>query len=100
MKVFNTVMKVVTALAAVAGALYVVATYGDKIVAWAKSLMEKYGRCGVHYFNGEEETDFVPAPPEKPAEEPAAAPAEEPAEEPAAEPDQAEEEDFEAKKKS
>ena len=89
MKAFNTVMKVVTALAAIAGAVYVVATYGDKIVAWAKSLLEKYGRCGVHYFNGEEETDFIPAPPvpEKPTEQQEA---------PAADPNQADEADFEA----
>lgn len=42
MKVFNTVMKILVALAAVAGAVYVVATYGDKMVAWAKNLL---GRC-------------------------------------------------------
>lgn len=42
MKVFNTVAKIVLALTAVAGAVYVVATYGDKIVAWAKKLL---GRC-------------------------------------------------------
>ena len=41
MKVFNTVMKVVAALAAVAGVVYVVAPYGDKIVAWAKKLLGK-----------------------------------------------------------
>ena len=28
-------------LAAVAGAVYVIATYGDKIVAWAKNLLNK-----------------------------------------------------------
>lgn len=38
MKVFNTVMKILAALAVVAGIVYVVATYGDKIVAWAKNL--------------------------------------------------------------
>ena len=42
MKVFNTVMKILAALAAIAGAVYVIATYGDKIVAWAKNLL---GRC-------------------------------------------------------
>lgn len=42
MKIFNTVMKVLAALAAVAGAVYLVATYGDKIVAWAKKLL---GSC-------------------------------------------------------
>ena len=39
MKTVNTVLKVLTALAAVAGAIYVIATYGDKIVAWAKKLL-------------------------------------------------------------
>ena len=36
MKVFRTVMKIIAALAVVAGLIYVAATYGDKIVAWAK----------------------------------------------------------------
>ncbi len=39
MKIAGIVLKVVAALAAVAGAVYVVATYGDKIVAWAKKLL-------------------------------------------------------------
>lgn len=39
MKTFEIIVKLMTALAAIAGAVYVVATYGDKIVAWAKSLM-------------------------------------------------------------
>lgn len=39
MKVLTTVIKVVLALAAVAGAIYVIATYGDKIVAWAKKML-------------------------------------------------------------
>ena len=34
----KTVLKILTALAAVIGAAYVIATYGDKIVAWAKQL--------------------------------------------------------------
>lgn len=38
MKAFNTILKILTALAAVAGAIYVAATYGDKIVAWAKKV--------------------------------------------------------------
>ena len=45
MKVFSAVVKVLTALAAVAGAVYVIATYGDKIVAWAKGLMAKCPCC-------------------------------------------------------
>lgn len=42
MKTFSIIAKIVVALAAVAGIVYVVATYGDKIVAWAKGLL---GRC-------------------------------------------------------
>ena len=44
MKTFSIIAKVVAALAAVAGIVYVVATYGDKIVAWAKKLLGK-GCC-------------------------------------------------------
>ena len=63
MKVFATVMKVLAALAVIAGIVYVVATYGDKIVAWAKGLLAKldFGRsCEVCYFDEEpaEEADF------------------------------------------
>ena len=41
MNTFKTVVKILTALAAVAGAVYLIATYGDKIVAWAKQLLAK-----------------------------------------------------------
>ncbi len=43
MKTFATIMKIVAALAVIAGIVYAVATYGDRIVAWARSLWEKYG---------------------------------------------------------
>lgn len=39
MKAFWTIMKILAALAAIAGVIYVVATYGDKIVAWARNLL-------------------------------------------------------------
>lgn len=39
MKTVNLIIKIVAALAAVAGLVYVIATYGDKIVAWAKKLL-------------------------------------------------------------
>lgn len=45
MKIFGTIIKIVTALAAVVGAIYVIATYGDKIVAWAKGLFAKLPAC-------------------------------------------------------
>ena len=41
MKTFGRIMKILAALAAIAGVIYVVATYGDKIVAWAKGLLGK-----------------------------------------------------------
>lgn len=42
----KTVLKILTALAAIAGTVYVIATYGDKIVAWAKKLMAACPCCG------------------------------------------------------
>ena len=39
MKTVNIIIKIVAALAAVAGVVYVIATYGDKIVAWAKKVL-------------------------------------------------------------
>ncbi len=42
MKTFNIIAKILVALAAIAGAVYVIATYGDKIVAWAKKVL---GSC-------------------------------------------------------
>ena len=45
MKAINTIIKILAALAAVAGAVYVIATYGDKIVAWAKKLLNCTCEC-------------------------------------------------------
>ena len=45
MKVFGVVIKILVALAAVAGAVYIAATYGDKIVAWAKKLLNSCSCC-------------------------------------------------------
>lgn len=41
MKTAKLIIKIVVALCAVAAAVYVAATYGDKIVAWCKNLLEK-----------------------------------------------------------
>ena len=41
----KTVLKVLTALAAIAGTVYVIATYGDKIVAWAKKILAACPCC-------------------------------------------------------
>lgn len=88
MKAFNTIVKILAALAAVAGAIYVVATYGDKIVAWAKKLWATLPQCPeaeetvvVVETSEAEETTEEPTAEEVPAEAPAAeeAPAQEPA---------------------
>lgn len=108
---FNTIVKLFTALAAAVGAVYIVATYGDKIVEWAKGIM---GCCAKTVVNNSvpqataQESDFVQEPKEAQSEEaPAqeapeaqepAAPAEEPAVEPALSEDAipvADEDDFE-----
>ena len=82
MKTFGVIMKVVAALAAAAGVIYVVAAYGDKIVAWAKELIAKcpccQNNCNIIEFTPADETE------EAPAEEAAPAAEEAPAEEPAA----------------
>lgn len=77
MKLFTTICKLLAAAAAIAGAVYVIATYGDKIVAWAKKLM---AGCPCHSCTTQ-------APKEAPAaEEPVEAIVEEaPAEETTAE---------------
>lgn len=41
MKTFSLIMKILAALLAVAGVVYLVATYGDKIVAWFKKILQK-----------------------------------------------------------
>ena len=92
MKIIKTVAKVLTALATVAGVVYVIATYGDKIVAWAKKLLnscpckcagkdacacgsEESAECACE--TPAEEAPVEDAPVEEvPAEEPAPAPAE------------------------
>lgn len=60
----KTAIKILTALAAIVGAAYVIATYGDQIVAWAKKLLSACPKCNL-------EDDFVSeeAPVEVPVEE-------------------------------
>ncbi len=92
MKVFSAILKIVAALAAIAGAIYVIATYGDKIVAWAKNLLGKCDYCADCECNCNGECtceddcatcdcECAEAPAEEPAEEAAEEPAEVPTEE-------------------
>ena len=46
MKAFAIIAKVLTALVAIAGVVYIIATYGDKIVAWAKNLLNRDACAG------------------------------------------------------
>lgn len=84
---FNTIVKIFTALAAVVGAIYIIATYGDKIVEWAKGIMSCcHSKPAVKVPTPEAPAeDFVPENPEA-AQEEAPAEVQEAAEEtPAAE---------------
>ena len=101
MKIAATIGKILAAVAAVAGAVYLIATYGDAIVAWAKKFLGctccceeecccEAGECCC----GEECCCEEAAPAEEAAEE--AAPVEEAAEEAAPAEDVATEADFEA----
>ena len=78
---FGKIMKIIGALAAAAAAVYVVATYGDRIVAWAKRLCP----C-ASCEEPDAQTEVIPeAPAEEAAEETVEAPVEESAEAPAEE---------------
>lgn len=41
MKAFWTVVKILAVLAAIAGIIYVIAAYGDKMVAWARKVLNR-----------------------------------------------------------
>ena len=41
----KTLIKVLTALATIAGAVYIIATYGEQIVAWAKKVWSMLPKC-------------------------------------------------------
>jgi hypothetical protein len=91
MKIASVIIKIVAALAAAAGIVYIVATYGDKIVAWAKNLLGCApcdGECECCDCDCFEEADVA-------AEEAVEEPAEEAVEEAAAEEPVAAESDFE-----
>ena len=64
-------MKILAALAAIAGVVYVIATYGDKIVAWAKNLLASCPCCNSECEVVEEDfvTEEAPVAEEAPAEE-------------------------------
>ena len=79
MKTVNFIIKLLVALAAVAGAVYVAATYGDKIVAWCKKMINCKCCCAAEaeiVEEAAEETAAQEAPTEEAAAEEAPAVAE------------------------
>ena len=86
----KTVIKLLSALAAVAGVVYIIATYGEQITAWAKKTLASLPKCPCCTDDTEEDVtpeapvetapaeDEEPVAVEVPVEAPAAAPAEEP----------------------
>ena len=57
MKTFGIIIKIIVALAAIAGILYVIATYGDKIAAWCKKVLRKKNRNYEYDFEYDFEDD-------------------------------------------
>ena len=93
MKAAKVIAKILVALAAVAGAVYVIATYGNQIVAWCKKVLASLP-CPC--CKGEVVEEAAEETVEEAVEEAVEAVEEVPAEEPAAEAVEAEDADFEA----
>ena len=80
----KTVIKLLSALAAVAGVVYIIATYGEQITAWAKKVLSNLPKCpcckedDAEVAPAEEAPAEEPAAMEVPVEAPVAAPVEEP----------------------
>ena len=64
MKIVSAVAKILAALAAAVGAIYLLATYGEQIVAWCKKVMANLPTCPNC------EAEEAPAAAEAPVEEP------------------------------
>ena len=78
------IIKILTALATVAGAIYIIATYGEQIVAWAKKMWNCMPQC-PSCDEDEVVIEVTEEAEEVPAEEPAAEEAPVVEEEPVAE---------------
>lgn len=57
MKTFNIIIKILVTLAAIAGILYVIATYGDKIAAWCKKVLRRKNRNYEYDYDFDYEDD-------------------------------------------
>lgn len=65
----KTALKILSALAAIAGVVYVVATYGDKIVAWAKKILASVPNCDCEVVEEEAPVEEAAPAEEAPVEE-------------------------------
>ena len=65
MKTVNTIVKILSALAAVAGAVYIIATYGEQITAWAKKALASLPKCPCCKDDAEEDAPPAEAAPEE-----------------------------------
>ena len=71
MKTVNKILKALATIAAIIGVIYVIATYGEKIAAWANDLLDRFFDKRTRFFDIEEQTEteeVIPAE-EAPAEE-------------------------------
>lgn len=71
MKIAAVIAKILAALATVVGAIYLLATYGEQIVAWCKKVMASLPEISFENCD-EEEPEAEEEAVEEPAEEPAA----------------------------
>ena len=51
MKTWKVIVAIVVSLAAIAGIVYLVATYGDRISAWARNLLNRANFCRKYEFD-------------------------------------------------
>lgn len=72
MKTVNKILKVLATIAAIIGIVYVIATYGDKIVAWANSMIDRFFDKRTRFFDIEEQMEAEEAVPAEEATEEAA----------------------------
>ena len=73
MKTVNTIVKILSALAAVAGVVYIIATYGEQITAWAKKTLASLPKCPCCKDDADEEVQETPVEAAPAAEEEPAA---------------------------
>ena len=79
MKTINKILSVLATIAAIIGIVYVIATYGDKIVAWATALIDRFFDKRTRFFDIEEQMQTEEAAPAEEVAAEAAAEAADPA---------------------